>query len=196
MFYVYVYCDPLTVGQWGTFHQFSQEPFYVGEGTGYRKTAHFSCSRNPEKSQRIQRIRDNGLMPEIIVVADGLTKEESRKLEASLIADIGTLKEIKGIRRGPLTNKNPGGGGVAYHSEETKQRMRLARLGRKHSPETIEKIRSTKAAGCTEEKLTKLSQNRKGGKWMTLGDKTHFVRPDSISHFLSRGYHFGMKPRK
>lgn len=195
MFYVYVYCDPTKPGRWGSDEVFHHEPFYVGEGTSYRMFAHFSCSRNPEKSARIAAVRDVGLEPIILKVKDGLSKEQSRELEARLIADLGTVKEIAGIPRGPLTNKNKGGGGVAAHSQETREKMRLARTGRKHAPETIEKMRATKSKGCTEEKLALLSANRKSGRWMTKDETTKYVRSENIDTLLAEGFRFGMKAR-
>jgi hypothetical protein len=184
-------------GRWGSDYVFEYEPFYIGEGTGYRKFAHFTCSRNPEKSAKIKAIKEFGFEPLIIVVEDGLSKVESRELEAKLIFQLGTLRDVRGIHRGPLTNRNAGGGGVEQHSDETRLRMRSARLGKKHLPSTIEKMKATKALGCSIEKIEKLSSARKGGKWMFRGNERRFVKGDDISKLLADGFTIGMnKSRK
>jgi hypothetical protein len=160
-YYVYVYCNPYVSGTWGSNIKFQHEPFYVGEGKGTRKLAHFSCSRNPDKTKIIQQIISDGGQPIILTIQSGLTKEQSRELEAQLIKDIGTLKVIPGIKRGPLTNKNKGGGGVAYHSLATREKMRASRAGRTHSEETKLKMRETKRLrGLTDKQREALAKPR------------------------------------
>lgn len=68
----------------------------------------------------------------------------------------GLNGEMNGMygRRG---DKHPNFGKVGYrtgipHTEETKEKMRLARLGRKHSPETIAKLKAAALARSPETK--------------------------------------------
>ena len=163
-YYVYAYCDPRVHADISCEgFAFEYEPFYIGEGCGLRRFVHLNQTMNTQKVKRINAIRQTEQLPIINVLLEGLTKEEARNIEKRLIAQIGTVKVINGIKRGPLTNLNVGGGGVRTHSEETKRKMSAARLGKKHDPKTLEKMSKTKKSKIySDETRIGLSKGRKG----------------------------------
>ena len=73
-FYVYVYYDPRNF-----------QPFYIGEGKGKRLFSHESDPQDTRKTATIRSIKAAGLEPTIRVIAKGLTKEEARLVEKTLL---------------------------------------------------------------------------------------------------------------
>ena len=100
-------------------------PYYIGKGCGNRL---FRERRNftPKDRNRIQ-----------IVLGD-MTEEEAFELEIFLIQEIGR----KDLGTGTLLNLTDGGEGVSghQHSEESRLKMREAKLGRKRSSEVKRKM--------------------------------------------------------
>lgn len=108
-----------------------------------------------------------GLRCEIAVVEEGLTSELANDRERWWIT-YGRQYDW------PLTNHTDGGGGAPGRkmSSEAKQKLRLANLGNKHSPETIEKLRRhaklpetierRRGRTLTPESRNKLSQAKRG----------------------------------
>jgi hypothetical protein len=90
-YYVYALKDPR-----GPFVR----PFYVGKGTGIRREGHLLQPDQTPKGIRIRAIQATGCKPIITVLADELTEVQALKLEAELIAALGT--EATG---GLLTNR-------------------------------------------------------------------------------------------
>ena len=78
-YYVYLYIDPRT-----------DQPFYIGKGTGTRALAHLTETGGSEKVEMIQQIREQGLEPRIDILRYGLTENEAFLVEASLIDFVGT----------------------------------------------------------------------------------------------------------
>lgn len=65
----------------------------------------------------------------------------------------------------PLTNNTDGGDGVRGLSDETRERMRKTWLGRRHKPETIEKLRIARRRRVTSDATrAKMSATRRGRK--------------------------------
>lgn len=128
-------------------------PCYVGKGKGRRSKIHATKNTNPHLNS-IYRL-NNGELP-IVKIKEGLSEKEAFEIEKIFIRVIG--REIHG---GPLVNQTDGGEGVSgykhteetklrMHSwekghepwnkgnawdEETKAKMREAKLGTKQSPE-------------------------------------------------------------
>jgi hypothetical protein len=73
-FYVYVYYDPRNF-----------QPFYIGEGKGKRLFSHESDPQDTRKTATIRSIKAAGLEPIIRVIAKGLTKEQARLVEKTLL---------------------------------------------------------------------------------------------------------------
>ena len=102
-------------------------PYYVGKGRkgrAFRKDRQF----HPKDESRV------------LILKKDLTEEEAFKHECYMIAVLGR----KDLGTGILRNRTSGGEGTSGHhrivSEETKQKIREAHQGRKHSEETKRKI--------------------------------------------------------
>ena len=124
---------------------------------------------SPKKMTVIKSIKQKGLKPKINCLFDNLTKEEAEQLEIDLIDKM----KILGY---PLTNIAEGGNLISLEqrqkmsiaalnrpkrvlSQQHKDRIALANLGRKQSQETKEKISASKTG-----KPIKLIKSRKGRK--------------------------------
>lgn len=166
--YVYIYFDPRvksSITILGT--QYFSEPFYIGKGTGKRLYDHLTESSkiNRIKHGKIQHLLEEGNLPIILKVKENLSNIEASDLEKQLIAEIGTIANIDGIKRGPLSNLTIGGDG-GRQSLETRIKMSLNRKGKSSGPrseKTKEKISLSKRGITTisAEGRTKLSEFRK-----------------------------------
>lgn len=126
MFYVY-----------GHYRPNEDRPFYVGKGLGKR-----SVSRNG-RSEWWKRIVAKNFPETGVPIVKMLSKnvvDESLAfdLEAFWIALFGR----KNLDEGCLINHTNGGEGCSgmVHSESTKRRMAAKAMGRKHTPESLEKM--------------------------------------------------------
>ena len=115
--YVYIYCDPRKKGVFtydGLDYIFNYEPFYVGEGNGYRFKRHITnyeieWNYNTIKNGKIKKIINSGfdLLKYIVFYKEGLSKKESSDLEKILVSKMGRLNKKTGI----LSNLTDGGDG-------------------------------------------------------------------------------------
>ena len=150
IFYVYVYLDPRKPGKYvyGDF-QFDYEPFYVGLGHRKRYLAHakeyseHSCKLgNCLKKNKILKILKETsyeqLSKLITKIKENLYLDDSKKLEIKLIKTIGRID----LKTGPLTNLTDGGDGHLNCSKFGKDN---GMYGRKHSEESIKRMRQVKA---------------------------------------------------
>jgi hypothetical protein len=139
-FYVYV-----------LFRHDTGQPFYVGKGRRDRVERHFSDLRNPHKSHIIARAKKVGCDIPRVKIAVGMTERQAFDVEIAFIDAIGREPN------GPLVNLTDGGdgpsGGTWKLSEATIEKQNLAKrsrhgsfVGRKHSEETLAKMRATAAA--------------------------------------------------
>jgi hypothetical protein len=117
-FYVYVHRRATT-----------GEIFYVGKGSGYR-------AKVPKRNNKLWHsiVAKDGYTVEF--VETGLQEWYAFELETSLIA----LHGRRDTGHGPLVNHTDGGEGAAGISDETREKKRLAGLGRTHSTETKAKL--------------------------------------------------------
>ena len=133
-FYAYLYFDPRT-----------DVPFYVGKGQGYRARKHLHQATNRGVADRLEELRALGLRPRIETY-DCRDEPHAFELERQLIALYG--RQCDG---GPLCNVLEAGdasGGMK---------------GRKHRPETIERIRQAmRARRLTPEHRANISKGCKG----------------------------------
>lgn len=112
-------------------------PFYIGKGCNRRIDIHLHAhpSDNSRKRAIIVSMRKNGKDVPRAKLAEGLTEEDAFRMETAFIKAIGRAPD------GPLVNHSDGGEGPSNPSAETRLKMRMAKLGRKLHPETIDKIR-------------------------------------------------------
>ena len=80
-FYVYAIKDP---------RPRQPKPFYVGKGTGSRAYDHLVSPDSTRKYKRIKEILEAGRKPIIDILMDDLTEAQALKIEAELIAALGT----------------------------------------------------------------------------------------------------------
>jgi hypothetical protein len=112
-FYVYALCLP------------DGSRCYIGKGKGLRWRDHKRHTTNPFVAEAY---RDHGDLS-IEIIAGYLTEPEAFALESRLIIEIGRIPS------GPLFNLTDGGEGVSgmKHSEETKKRIGMLKVGNKNS---------------------------------------------------------------
>lgn len=152
-FYTYIYYDPSR----------NNEPIYVGKGKDNRAWSHLKSKKKHPFIQRLGSMERAGIYPVIGLYAVD-NEELSLLVEEELIAKIGR----KDLGLGTLLNLTDGGEGVSGrispHTPETKEKMRLAkigipghkqttvarnkiatyRLGKTHSPECRESMKKKK----------------------------------------------------
>jgi hypothetical protein len=80
-FYIYALKDPRSS---------PAKPFYIGKGTGNRAWDHTLRADSTRKGKRIAEIQAQGYEIVTTVLADELTEAQALKLEAELIAALGT----------------------------------------------------------------------------------------------------------
>jgi hypothetical protein len=122
----------------GTFYVYEHwrldrdECFYVGKGRAGR--AYMMSIRNRHHKAIVAKLSRIGSAVEVRMVATGLSEEDSFKLENERIV---FWREAGA----DLTNMTDGGEGVSglKMSDEAKAKMRLAKLGKKQTPEQIER---------------------------------------------------------
>ena len=133
MYYVYAHINP-----------FNNKPFYIGKGHGKRD----SCKR--KRNQHWNNIV-NKYGFSVIRLADGLTNEQSLEIERFYISKYGFLKNggllcnktiggEGGNTFDPINNKNWNSGKKGIYSPESINKMRVSKLGKKHSKETLQKV--------------------------------------------------------
>jgi hypothetical protein len=119
-------------------------PYYIGKGKGYRiKSKQRNINQPKDKSR-------------VIFLKQNLTEEEAFKHEKYMIAVFGR----KDLGSGILHNKSDGGEGVSNPSNETREKKRKAKIGKKHSEETKNKIRQSRIG----QKLSKEHKEKIGKK--------------------------------
>lgn len=197
MYYIYVLTDPRT-----------GFPFYLGKGKGNRCNAHFfptSKDKNPYKDNVIKKIISLGLKVGVVKILENIADEATAyKVEAVMIRLLGR-RNID--RHGMLTNicidqRPPSTKGLRYKwnkpsplkgkkmvlTPETLQRLRIARKGKtpwnkgkRHSTETIEKIRSIQQGKSyhTLESKAAISRARTG---VGRGRRYTIKSPDGVEY--------------
>lgn len=103
----------------------SRMPFYVGKGRGYR---HTNLNYRSIFHKRI--VEKHGVI--IQIVATGLSSKEALELESKLIK----LYRTHGLAEANLTEGGEGRPSGYKVSNETKEKIRLANLGKTKSLET------------------------------------------------------------
>jgi hypothetical protein len=112
-------------------------PLYVGWGK------HRVASKQPRWADHLKNchnrylgkmLREHGLNLPLVIVRDGLTPEEAKTVERTLIAAIGRAD----LKTGPLANHTDGGDGLTGANDEIRHKISQANRGRKNGPHSAE----------------------------------------------------------
>ena len=134
------------------------ECFYVGKGRGGR--AYRMYNRNRFHTAIVQKLQREGYAIEVRIVAFGLSEDEAFALEKERIAFWRAAKA-------DLANATNGGDGVSglKMSEEARAKMRAAKIGKKQTPEQIEKrIAPLRGRAQPREAIERGAAKRRGKK--------------------------------
>ena len=153
IYYVYKYTDKDDI------------PFYMGMGKDYRYKDHLWIRKDKKYKdlyfyRKLNKMIDNDEKFNVEIIHKELSRKEAIEIEKYYIAFYG--RKCFGL--GTLCNLTEGGdGGVpGIIKESTREKLRLNWLGKKHSPESIEKMRKVqrglKHRKLTEEQLVVHSQ--------------------------------------
>lgn len=134
------------------------ECFYVGKGRGGR--AYRMYNRNRFHTAITQKLSREGYAVEVRIVAFGLSENQAFALEKERIAFWRAAKA-------DLANATSGGDGVSglKMSEEARAKMRAAKLGKKQTPEQIEKrVAPLRGRKQPEDAIKRGAEKRRGKK--------------------------------
>lgn len=141
----------------------NMQPFYIGIG----KEEQRAYSKSYRNKHWLNTVNKYGYLVEILL--RDITWEDACELEIFLIEEYGR----KDLGNGCLVNMTNGGDGVigAICTEEAREKMREARLGKKTSEETKKKMSESRLGNKralghkhTEEAKKKISLKRTGSK--------------------------------
>ena len=140
----------------------TEQPFYIGKGSGRRKSDHFrqsSLRAETHKNRVIRKAMREGVQVLCDILHENLTEKEAFSKEVELIAFYGRHN-----LGGCLTNATDGGeGGSGWKApEETRKKMSEAKIGRK-KPESVRAKMSASHKART--KTTEHVRNSKIGQW-------------------------------
>jgi hypothetical protein len=221
-FYVYVLMDPRIPGPFkynflGKEFMFSHQVFYVGKGKNDRVKDHLWMSRKSgpvkgdHKGNKIRKLESLGLKPLERIISQKTIESVAMVKEMLLIKTIG--RADRGL--GTLTNRTDGGDGASglivseknreavrrrftgrtyRHTEETKEKLRQARLGGpppKHTKEGLEKLRRSALGRIhTDEQRRKNSEAQKGRHTGSKNLQAKLTEPDvvRIKKMLEAGF--------
>jgi hypothetical protein len=119
---------------------------------------------NCHRSHWIQSLKARGLEPSLMIIETVHGEwpwQESERFWIKRCRDGGMR----------LTNNTSGGDGVCGLPPETKERMRQTWLGRKHRPETIEKLRVASSSRTGSDATRKKMSNSQTGRKILWVDK-------------------------
>ena len=109
------------------------ECFYVGKGKG-RRAYDFTQSRNKYYKAIVAKVLREGSAIDVRIVQSGLSESEAFDLERNRIK----FWRESGVELSNFTNGGEGTTGLVM-SQDARAKMRLAKLGKKQTPEQIER---------------------------------------------------------
>jgi hypothetical protein len=139
---------------------------YVGktnQSLKARISAHFMDKCKCLRIQWMGELKSLGLRPVFIILESLESETPWQDREIYWIAKMRSLGA-------DLTNSTSGGEGTPNLPKETRERMRKTWLGRKHTPESIMKLKKARALRVTsDETRAKMSQSQTGRKITWIG---------------------------
>lgn len=131
---------------------------YVGKTNNptLRLWMHMNEKKRTHKNCWLGQLKSLGLRP-IMDVIEEVASDTWQERERFWIAHFRQL----GF---PLTNLDSGGNSGKEQSEETKSKIRAKAIGRKQTPESIAKMKATKAATLTDERRENIRRGQIGNK--------------------------------
>ena len=183
-FYVYALKDPRTS---------PAKPFYIGKGVGTRAWDHLISTDQTAKGRRIAEIVKSGKEVLVTVICDDLTEVQALRIEAELIASLGTAST-----GGILTNSVvPSGDARKRHSIVVPLGApEKAQLGLSLLKDAVLELAKANARGVTNSDVCHslgLHSNYAGGSkdylsWSVLGLLMQEGRLRRVN-IARRGYH-------
>ena len=176
-------------------HTFPNNKVYIGitcqkpirrwrkDGSGYGKTRNKHGHEQPLIWRAIQKYGWENVQHEILNEVE--LKEEAEKLERYYITEVyhSNNKEYG-------YNIENGGNYVGKLADETKEKLRKANLGKKHTKENIEKMKLRLLGHkTTEETKKKLSEKQKNRKMYNNGKVNKWFKNDEI---IPEGWELGL----
>jgi hypothetical protein len=152
--YIYALGDPET-----------EQIRYIGKSIRPRERLqnHMNEVSNCHRSHWLQSLKKKGITPELFILEEITGHWPWQESERYWIARFKAL----GC---PLTNNTSGGDGVPNLPAEARAKIRMSWLGRKHKPESIEKLKAARALRITsEETKAKMSASQRGRKITWIG---------------------------
>jgi hypothetical protein len=140
---------------------------YVGKTTqslNARITAHMRDRSNCHKVHWLSQLSAAGLRPIGVVLSEVEGEWPWQGEECYWIAKLKSM----GAR---LTNNTSGGDGVSGVTGESKERMLATWRGRKHSPETIDKLKIARRKRTTSQETKDKMSKSQSGRIINWGDK-------------------------
>lgn len=155
MVYIYALCDPKT-----------NSIRYIGKSIRpkERYTNHLNDNSKTHKVNWINSLKSKGLKPTMIILQTLAENEDWQQAERDWIK---RAKE----NGWNLVNSTDGGDGVLNVSGEGKERMLKAWKGRKHKPETLEKLSASSKGRVKSEKSKLILSEKMVGREITWKDK-------------------------
>jgi hypothetical protein len=157
-FYVYVLMDTRKVGpfKYGDL-EFPHEPYYIGKGSGDRKSDHFKYAKRQRKKPSLKDkrtwdiIRDTYRDPMVSVISGNLLENDAFHKEIHLIKSIGRFD----LGRGPLLNLTDGGDGGSGHIQSNELRELRSKIVKSWWENASEEERRARAAKVSAAKISK-----------------------------------------
>lgn len=139
---------------------------YIGKSIRpkQRLQNHMNEASNCHRSHWLQSLKKAGKTPHQVILQE---LDDDVHWQSYEIAWIKHGREMGW----PLTNNTDGGDGVCNLPEETRKRMSKIWSGRKHKPETIEKLKAARALRVTSEETRKKHSNAMKGRKITWKEK-------------------------
>lgn len=117
---------------------------------------HLHEKRGSHKNNWLAQLKSLGLKPimDVLETCDENTWQERERFWISHFRQMGF----------PMTNLDSGGNHGKSQSEETKSKIRAKAIGRRHTPESIAKIKATKKANLTPEVRSRIAAAQIGNR--------------------------------